>query len=300
MTRTIRLVGAGRLASVKGAALRGSVATVRGLIAACHPGPTVVVTGLAAALAAGVGSTPSTTVLLTAAVLTGQLSVGWSNDWIDAGRDRAVARHGKPVVAGLLDAQTLRLAAGVAAALCIPLSLWTGWLPGVAHLVAVASAWAYNLVLKGTALSWVPYAVSFGLLVQFVVLAQPGRPCAARWATAGAALLGIGAHVANVLPDLEDDAATGIRGLPHRLGRTRSTSVALGALVGAVVVIILGPGGQPAPAAWVGGGASVLVAGVGAVAARVDRRSRLPFSAAMAVAAVCVVLLVLAGRAIER
>ena len=300
MPRTIRLAGVGPEARLRGAALRKSIGTVRGLVSACHPGPTIVVTVLAAALAAGIGSPLRTTLLLTAAVLTGQLSVGWSNDWIDAGRDFAVARPGKPVVTGLVDAPTLRRAAGVAAAVCIPLSLGTGWLPGVVHLVAVASAWAYNLVLKGTSVSWLPYAVSFGLLVQFVVLAQPGRPFAAWWATAGAALLGIGAHVANVLPDLEDDAATGVRGLPHRLGRTRSTSLALGSLVAAVVVIVVGPGGSPEPAAWVGGGASTLLAGVGAVAARVDRRSRLPFSAAMAVAAVCVVLLVLAGRAIER
>src|SRR3712207_7375206 len=33
--------------------------------------------------------------------------------------------------------------------------------------------------------------------------------------------LGVGAHLLNVLPDLEDDAATGVRGLPHVLGPRR-------------------------------------------------------------------------------
>ena len=278
----------------------GSSRTVRGLVLACHPGPTVVVTGLAAALAAGLGAAPAATLLLAAAVLSGQLSVGWSNDWLDAARDLAVARPGKPVVVGLLDARSLRVAAVAAVAVCVPLSLATGWLPGAVHLLAVASAWAYNVVLKRTVLSWVPYAVSFGLLVQFVVLAQPGRPVAAWWATAGASMLGFGAHAANVLPDLEDDAATGVSGLPHRLGRARTTFLALGALVVAVALIVLAPTGQPSPAAWTGGAVAAVLAGVGAFASRRDERSRLPFTLAMVVAAVCVVLLVLAGPAIER
>ncbi|MGV8977776.1 MAG: UbiA family prenyltransferase [Cellulomonas sp.] len=278
--------------------MRWSWRAVRGLALACHPGPTVVVTGLAAALAAGTGSPPATTLLIAAAVLTGQLSVGWSNDWLDAARDLAVARAGKPVVVGLLDARELRVAAALAVAACVPLSLATGWVPGAVHLLAVASAWAYNLVLKRTVLSWLPYAVSFGLLVQFVTLAQPERPVAAWWATAGASLLGFGAHAANVLPDLEDDAATGVSGLPHRLGRARTTLMALGALMAAVVLVVLGPAGPPSPAAWAGGGAAVMLAGIGAAASRADPRSRLPFTAAMAVAVVCVVVLVLAGPAI--
>ena len=278
----------------------GLLRTVRGLVLACHPGPTVVVTGLAAGLAAGLGAAPAATLLLAAAVLSGQLSVGWSNDWLDAARDLAVARPGKPVVVGLLDARSLRAAAVAAVAVCVPLSLATGWLPGAVHLIAVASAWAYNVVLKRTALSWLPYAVSFGLLVQFVVLAQPGRPVAAWWATAGASMLGFGAHAANVLPDLEDDAATGVSGLPHRLGRARTTLMALGALMAAVALFVVAPAGPPAPAGWAGGGAAVVLAGVGAIASRTNPRSRLPFAAAMAVAVVCVVLLVLAGPAIER
>ena len=41
-------------------------------------------------------------------------------------------------------------------------SLASGLLAGLAHLVGVAAAWAYNLGLKSTRISWVPYAVAFG------------------------------------------------------------------------------------------------------------------------------------------
>jgi 4-hydroxybenzoate polyprenyltransferase len=242
-----------------------------------------------------VGSGPGTTALVTAAVLTGQLSVGWSNDWLDARRDVAVRRVDKPVVAGLVSARQVHAAALAAAASCVVLSLATGLVAGLVHLVAVASAWAYNAWLKSTAWSWAPYAVSFGLLPLFVVLAGPGDRVAAPWAMTATALLGVGAHVANTLPDLEDDRATGIQGLPHRLGRTRASLLAPAVLVTAVAVVVLGPPGPASVAGWAGGALAVgLAVGAGVVAVR-ETRSRAPFALSMAVAAVCAVLLVLAG-----
>ena len=61
---------------------------------------------------------------------------------------------------------------------------------------------------------------------------------------AAGALLGVGAHLVNVLPDLADDAATGVRGLPHRLGARRSSVLAAAVLVGATVVIVVGAPGR--------------------------------------------------------
>lgn len=269
--------------------------TLRGLALASHAGPTVVVTALAGLFAVGVGSGPGTTALVTAAVLTGQLSVGWSNDWLDARRDVTVQRADKPVVAGLVSTRQVHAAALVAAGACVVLSLATGLLAGLVHLAAVASAWAYNAWLKSTVWSWAPYAVSFGLLPLFVVLAAPGDRVAAPWAMSATALLGVGAHVANTLPDLEDDRATGVCGLPHRLGRTRASVLAPAVLVAAVAVVVLGPPGAPSVAGWVGGAVAVALAiGAGVVAVR-RTTSRAPFALSMAVAAVCAILLVLAG-----
>jgi 4-hydroxybenzoate polyprenyltransferase len=255
-----------------------------------------VVTCLAAALSAGVGAPGRTLVLVTAAVLTGQLSIGWSNDWIDAGRDLVVGRSDKPVVVGLVTPAGLRRAALVAAALCVVLSLSVGLRPGIVHLAAVACGWAYNDSLKWGVWSWLPYAVAFGLLPMFVVLALPGGPQAAGWAVGAAALLGVGAHLANVLPDLEDDAEHGIRGLPHRLGRTATSLVAPAVLAAAVAVVVVAPRGAPGQGGWWGGSLAVTVAGAAGVVAVRRPHSRLPFALTMAVAGVCVVLLVLSGR----
>ena len=103
----------------------------------------------------------------------------------------------------------------------VPLSLLSGWFAGSLHLIAVASAWSYNLWLKTTVLSVLPYVVSFGLLPAFVTAGLPGHPVYG-WLVAAGALLGAGAHFANVLPDIDDDLSTGVRGLPHRLGATGS------------------------------------------------------------------------------
>ena len=162
----------------------------------------------------------TTTILVAVAFLSGRLLGEMVNDWIDAARDSAVGRQDKPVVSGSVTARTVRWAALTAAAATVPLSLLLGLAAGLAHLVAVAAAWAYNAGLKSTAWSWAPYALAFGLLPAVVVLALPGHPWPPAWAVAAGALLGVGAHLLNVLPDLDDDRSTGVRGFPHRLGRT--------------------------------------------------------------------------------
>ena len=77
-----------------------SSSLVRALALSCHPLPSVAVTALSAGLAALAHLPLGRGVLLTATVFTGQLSIGWSNDYLDAERDRAVRRSAKPVAAG--------------------------------------------------------------------------------------------------------------------------------------------------------------------------------------------------------
>jgi 4-hydroxybenzoate polyprenyltransferase len=211
------------------------------LLRASHPEPTVAVTALATALALSAGLGASS-LLVTAAFLTGQLSVGWSNDWVDAARDVRTGRSDKPVARGDLPVGAVRAAALTAAALCVPASLALGLVPGLLHLTAVAAAWSYNVRLKSTLASWVPYAFAFGAVPSIVTLTLPGGPPAPAWATLAGALLGVGAHLCNVLPDLDEDLATGVRGLPHALGARRSGAVAAVLLLAAALLLAIGPG----------------------------------------------------------
>ncbi|MGF1662116.1 MAG: UbiA family prenyltransferase, partial [Kineosporiaceae bacterium] len=222
--------------------------SVTGLLRACHPGPTAAVTAFAAAWAVlAVGLPAGRAALVTGAVLLGQLSIGWSNDAVDAARDRAAARADKPVVRGDVGARVLWAAAGAAAAACAVASLALGVLPGAVHLAAVAAGWAYNLRLKSTLASPVPYAVAFGLLP--AVATTAARP--AGWPAAGvvvaAAALGCAAHFANTVADADTDAATGVRGLPQRIGPRRSMAVTAGLVLAAAGALLAGPW-RPGPA----------------------------------------------------
>lgn len=269
--------------------------TVVALALATHLAPTLAVTGLVTVLSLGAGVGPGRSTILALAALTGQLSVGWSNDWMDAERDLAVGRTDKPTVTGRVAPATLRTGALLAAAACVPLSLALGWRAGLVHLAAVGAAWAYNAGLKGTIWSWAPYAFAFAAMPSVVTLALPVPAPAQPWATLAGALLGVGAHLANVLPDLDDDHATGIRGLPHRLGRRGSALAAAATLLGATVAIVLGPDRDLGPADGVALALSTVLALTGSAVALRGTASRFPFTASLAIAVVDVGLLVLAG-----
>ncbi len=263
------------------------------LVRASHPEPTAAVTAIATALAVSSGL-GLRSLWVTAAFLTGQLSVGWSNDWIDAARDARTGRDDKPVARGELAPATVRTAALTAVALCVPLSLAMGLAPGLLHLAAVAAAWSYNARLKATVLSWAPYAFAFGAVPSIVTLGR--GQLAPWWAGVAGALLGVGAHLCNVLPDLEEDVAQGIRGLPHRLGPVRSAALAAVLLLAASAVLSFGPG-DPGLLALLAVAVAAAVTAGGLVRAR-RPGSRDAFRAAIVVAAVCVALLVARGAAL--
>ena len=276
----------------------GGLRTASALALATHLGPTLAVTTVATLLAVTADVGAARTALVAVAVLAGQASIGWSNDWLDADRDAAVARADKPTVQGLVTPALLRAAALAAVVLAAVTSLALGPAPGVLLLGVVAGGWAYNAGLKRTAASLLPYLVAFGLLPAGVVAAAPGTPVAPWWLVAAGALLGGAAHLANVAPDLADDAATGVRGLPHRLGATASALVAAGLLGAASLVLVLGPAGGPTAVGWLALVVAVPALVVAALAGTERFRSA-AFPAVMLLTVVDVVLLLLGGSSLR-
>ncbi|MDQ1662189.1 MAG: hypothetical protein QOJ68_2169, partial [Blastococcus sp.] len=267
------------------------------LALATHLGPTVAVTTVATLLGIVGGVSTGRLVLLCAAVLAGQASIGWSNDWLDADRDRAVARADKPVVQGAVRPSTLRSAALAAAAAAVVLSLLLGPVPGGLLLVLVGSGWAYNAGLKRTVVSGLPYLTGFGALPAGVVAAAPGTPAAPWWLVGAGAALGGAAHLANVAPDLEDDLATGVRGLPHRLGAQLSAVLGAVLLGSASAALVLGPPGPPSATGWVG--LVVAVPGVLLASLAGTRHfRRAAFPAVMNLTVLDVVLLIAGGASV--
>lgn len=298
---------------------------VRGLLTACHPLPTAFVTGFVTAYGAVIGLDGGRLVLLALAVLLGQLSIGWCNDAVDAARDTAAARADKPVAAGLVGRRTVAVAAGVAVVACLAVSFALGTAAGVVHTVVVAAGWAYDLGLKGTVLSGVPYVVAFGLLPAFATQALwhaasidaevVGEAVSEAYAStleltvsgpldlgwpplavmAGTALLGLAAHFANTVGDTEADAATGVRGLPQRVGPVRSLTVTAVLVAAAAVVLALGaPDRTPLALAVLVAGAASAAGGV-LLAGTAAARGRLAFRLTLAAVGLVVVGFLLAA-----
>lgn len=263
------------------------------LARSCHPGPAAAVTVIAAVLGMGAGLDGARTALLVAAVLSGQLSVGWCNDAYDARRDAAAGRGGKPVADGSVSRRTVWAAAFTAALLCVPLSLACGPLAGTVHLAAVAAAWSYNLKLKATVLSWLPYAIGFAALPALAALTVPGGPGPAWWLVTAGALLGVAAHLADVLPDIEDDLRGGVRGLPQRLGPTATRLLLPVPLLAASAVLALAPPGPPGPAGTLTLALALPALLAGLLLAR--HRRKAPLAAAALIALADVALLATRG-----
>lgn len=206
------------------------------LILSSHPLPTAAMTIAVTAAAALTGRSGVECALVAATILSGQLTIGWLNDVLDRHRDKMAGRQDKPVAMGWIDPGTVTFAIACAVLLLVPLSVANGTYAGIAHLVAVASAWSYNLVFKRTLFSWLPFAVSFGLLPAFLSYGglgggMHGSPPTVEM-TIGAALLGVGIHFLNALPDLVEDNQHGIRHLPLRMAlKTGASKLLLASII---------------------------------------------------------------------
>ncbi len=270
---------------------RAVLARLSVLVRASHPVPCVAVTGLATALVAVAGKPAAQCLLAAAAVLAGQLSIGWSNDLLDAARDRAAGRTDKPLAAQPELRSLLRRALAGAVLLAVLLSLGLGWRAALLHAVTVAGGWAYNLGLKATPASALAYLVAFGALPAMATAVTPDPRLAPAWAVLAAGLVGVAAHFGNVLPDLPDDLAAGVLGLPQRLGTRRSVLAAVGSLLLAAGVVDVQVGSRH-PVLTALGTVAVLGLAVAAVfSARRRPRGQGAFLATMAAAVVDVVIL---------
>ena len=219
-------------------------------------------TALTGALAAVAGRGPGT-VWVFLAVLAGQLFVGWSNDYLDRARDRDAGRTDKPLARDELPDRVVRNAAALALVAVVPLSFASGLPAALVHFAAIASATAYNLRLKATFLSAVPYAVSFALLPAFVTLGLPHAHWPPVWIMVVAALIGVGGHFAQARPDVEHDRRQGVRGLPERAGDRGSAILAAAFLAaGAAVIAVATRNGLPLVALATAAGVAMTAANV--------------------------------------
>jgi 4-hydroxybenzoate polyprenyltransferase len=164
---------------------------------------------------------PSYVIALT--VFCGQLVVGWTNDLVDLPLDQKEGRTNKPMVDGKLSPKTVKRATWVALFFVTLFSLFgpMGIIGGLVHLFGVGSGVAYNFYFKSNRFSFVPYVISFAALPASITLSRHEVP--QLWLLISGSSLGVAAHFANVVKDMERDRAAGIMGLPQILGSKKST-----------------------------------------------------------------------------
>lgn len=263
------------------------------LIKSTHPIPCLAVASFAGLIGIGSGITWDRSLLIFLVVLLQQISVGLSNDWLDYKRDLKADRKDKPAVNGTVKVSELRTGAITAALLAQTTAFIFGPTAALVMFVMLVAGWAYNLGMKSNWTSGFPYAVGFGAVPVFVGLASTEPFWVQTWVVLAAALLGVSAHFANVLPDIEADKLTGVNSLPHILGqRASALAIAGTALLATVLVVTQSKDLDPTVAA-VGLVLNILVVGFAAGLSIKAKPSRAAFSLLILASLVNVVLLTL-------
>ena len=169
-----------------------------------------------------------------------QFSISAFNDYFDRRVD--AGRPDKPVAAGVISPRVAWAAGlafgGLAVGLALPLGFWVTALT----VVGLGGGLLYDAGLKYTALSWLPFALAFPTLPLWAWAgASPGGAIPARlvWIVPVGAVLVLGIHLADTIPDLAADTGAGVRGLAHRLGPSRSLAFCWGALAAATLMTLL-------------------------------------------------------------
>ena len=204
---------------------------------AAHFGPTVIVTITTFLLAISQYSIIDA-LRVALAIFAGQLVVGWSNDFIDAPLDIAAQRTKKPIVSKELKPEQLKKSIVFALIAAFLLSLFSpmGITGTLVHFLGILSATFYNLKLKPTILSPLPYIVSFGALPWAIYLPAGNQP--PLWLFIDFMIIAVAFHFFNILKDFQWDINQGILGLPQRLGKNASLFISISLVISALLVFI--------------------------------------------------------------
>jgi 4-hydroxybenzoate polyprenyltransferase len=212
-----------------------------------HPFPSLLDGVVVAAVAVLAGADGPTALRLAVGMTALQASIGALNDLVDAPRD-AGRKPGKPIPAGIVSRRVARTVVVAGAILGVALSVPSGPVLAILALVVLAIGYGYDLAFKGTAWSWVPFAVGIPLLPVYAWFGATGRlPAAFAILLPAAVVAGTALAIANALADVERDAGAGVDSVAIRLGARRAwqvNAVLLGVVVG-VALVTLGSVGPP-------------------------------------------------------
>ena len=247
----------------------GLRARALGSLRLVHPFPSLLDAAATGALAILAGGSVATAAVLALSMLAIQFAIGTVNDLVDAPRD-SVGRPRKPIASGSVTRREARVVAVAAGSLGLGLAATRGPAALAIAAAGLGVGLAYDVALKPTPLSWLPYAIGIPLVPLFAWTGAVGSvPPAVLGLSLLAVPAGAGVAVANALADLDDDRRAGTRTVATSLGAERAWRVAtalLGATYLVAVAALVASGGGPGGTGAGGGGASGLAMTAGWVA----------------------------------
>ena len=193
-----------------------------------HPFPTLLnvaaTGGLAVVAARGV---PSASLLVRMLLLMfcAQSAIGIVNDLCDRELD-AATKPWKPVTDGLISQRVAVGAASVLVASTIGIGVTLGIASFALAMVGLAAGLAYDVRLKRSVLSALPYMIGIPTLPLWVWATLGEWQRGLWWLVPIGGLIGLSLQLQNSLADLDDDASQGVFGLAYWLGARRATIVA--------------------------------------------------------------------------
>ncbi|MEX2159840.1 MAG: UbiA family prenyltransferase [Dehalococcoidia bacterium] len=179
----------------------------------------------------------STLVRLAGAMFCAQAAIGASNDYCDRDLD-AETKPYKPIVQGLLEPRTALLLAGGAALVAGVLAATFGPLSLAVGAIGLAAGLAYNVRLKRSILSPVPFMIALPALPFWVWVSLDRFSSELWWLIPFAPLAGLAVHLSNTLPDIAADRRAGVRGLAHTIGADATRRLAWGSFALALVLAV--------------------------------------------------------------
>jgi 4-hydroxybenzoate polyprenyltransferase len=165
--------------------------------------------------------------LIAAVMLPAQFSISALNDWADAELDARAGRS-RPIGLRLMSRSAAGISAVALGLVSVAVSVVAGFGLGATLILAagLACGWLYDLLLKRTALSFLPFAIAFPLMAIWVAVIANQPAGSFPVIVLGGVPLAIAIHLADAIPDREHDAEAGVRTLAVVLGRPAGEVVA--------------------------------------------------------------------------
>lgn len=200
---------------------------LRGWIEASHPFPlaaVVLLTGLVGLASSTDDVDVERLLWVMLAMMLSQFAIGWTNDFTDRHTDHRF-QPSKPLAAGRIDERFMPVAIVGVLLGSLAIGVLLGPLPLLFLIIGTAAGLVYDLWLKLSRWSWLPFIVGFAALPPYVwssldlfrselILLYP----------VGVSLVPA-VHIANVLPDMAADISAKRRNLAVIFGREKALKV---------------------------------------------------------------------------